>query len=123
MNHQTELEQVAISISKKVLNGELGVIAGSMKLSEMRMDLNKENDPTYDIFALVSSETDHLPTGSSRKYWNSEALRIKDAEIKQIEDLRRSDVLEACKTICLSEPQGAIQSEVSTPLARSSLTP
>jgi hypothetical protein len=46
-------------------------------------------------FAGIASETDSLPVGEVRQYWNPESLKLKDREIATAEQLYRENAVTA----------------------------
>lgn len=66
-----------------------------------RLEL-EENYRPYFVLIALDSDTDHLPKGSVRKLWNTEALNKKDQESKEIEQFYRKDFLKSCEAILLN---------------------
>jgi hypothetical protein len=56
-------------------------------------------DKDFVIFGLVASETDHLPLGESRQYWDPQALKRADAELNGISEFYRVQIVEACTNV------------------------
>ena len=94
-------KRAAVATAKAVLTGELGLIEGCVALSQVAHGLvpRWHDDPDFFVFGVVASDTDHLPTGSARKYWNSDALAREDHHIAQYEAKARTDILAACQNI------------------------
>lgn len=59
----------------------------------------RDGDESYDAFRLISSETDHLPVGQERQYWEPAALARKDQEIARAELWAREFGLGACREL------------------------
>ena len=51
------------------------------------------------VFVAVSDETDALPTGTARAYWDPVALRRQDEQIELAEALYRERVVAACHKV------------------------
>jgi hypothetical protein len=61
------------------------------------------------LFVVIESESDGLPIGPERQYWNREALARKDVEIARYEAACRPLALAACERIlkALTDTEGA----------------
>jgi hypothetical protein len=94
-------ERFAVETAKKVLSGEIGIVEGSIRLSQLAHAVvpSWAEDADFVVFGALSSETDHLPTGSARQYWSAAALAEADAQIARIENDAREDVLRACSNV------------------------
>ena len=84
-----------------MLSGEISLIEGCVRLYALSHDLVQtwHDDPDFLVFGVVASDTDHLPTGSARKYWSSDALAREDLKIAAYEAKSRADILAACQSI------------------------
>lgn len=91
----------ALEAAEAVLGGRLGVIEGCRRLCALSHDLVPERlvDDDLVVFIAVDSETDALPTGSARQYWDPVALRREDAKIERAEAMYRDEVLAACRNV------------------------
>lgn len=54
-----------------------------------------KNDPDFELFHAIDSETLHLPVGPVRENWAPHALAKEDEKIKAAEELWRERALEA----------------------------
>ncbi|HEX7965531.1 MAG TPA: DUF2489 domain-containing protein [Gammaproteobacteria bacterium] len=89
-----------IVIAKAVIAGETGLAEGSMKLGYLGFQhSNLDHDPDFLPFAAINSDIGHLPFGSVRENWTSEALVKADLELRQIEEHYRPTVIEGCKNL------------------------
>jgi hypothetical protein len=76
------------------------LVASAQRLLTLAHQLGLEaGDPIYDDLRRIGSETQHLPLGSERTYWDSEALRGKDAAIERAESWAREFGLNTCRLI------------------------
>lgn len=91
----------AVAAAKAVIAGELGIIEGAVQLSSLAHEIVPvwHKDKDFLIFGALISETDHLPTGTARKFWGVEALARADQNIARIEASARDNVLAACRSI------------------------
>ena len=88
-----------VAICESILAEEIGVIAGSRKLSSLGLELYGDRDEDFGMFDGVASETDHLPVDSERANWSGEALERKDKEIARVEAFYKDDVFAGCKKL------------------------
>ena len=88
-----------VATAQAVLEGNLGIIEGSRKLSPYRFDVKAEKDPDFIFFVGLDSETDHLPLGEVHKKWNPEILKQKQAEINSYESSFKEKAFEACRNL------------------------
>jgi hypothetical protein len=91
----------AVEAAKLMLAGELGVIEGCRLLADLAHALVPDwtVDPDFVVFGALASDTDRLPTGTARQYWDPAALAREDRDIERIEASARSDVLAACRNV------------------------
>jgi len=94
-------QKFAVDVAKKVLSGEVGIVEGSVRLSQLAHAVVPRwvDDPDFVVFGVLSSETDHLPTGSVRQYWSARALAEADVQLARIESNTKEDVERACRNI------------------------
>jgi hypothetical protein len=65
----------AVSIARAVLAGEMDVLVGARDLCGLRFEVGVPNDdPDFDCFVLIESETDALPLADERSTWSAAAL-------------------------------------------------
>jgi hypothetical protein len=95
LSEQEKAKSQILHVAKKLLIGEMGVIAGSRLLSSLRHSVDGEIAEALLIFAGIDSESDTLPIGEVRQHWRADALEIKDLEIAEYESACREDALEA----------------------------
>ncbi|MFZ6775046.1 DUF2489 domain-containing protein [Undibacterium sp. SXout7W] len=57
------------------------------------------SDPDFDAFAVIYSETDHLPHEDQRYLWSSDTLEKLEPEFKHTEEWAESFALPACKNL------------------------
>ena len=93
--------RAAVETASAILSGEISLIEGCVRLYSLSSGLVSDwrTDSDFLVFGVVASDTDHLPTGSVRSYWNATALKREDANIAQYEAKARADVVVACQNI------------------------
>jgi hypothetical protein len=89
--------QKLVAIAQQLLAGRIGVIEAARQIAPFRGDRVglDEFDPDFVIFVVIESETDDLPVGETRSYWDADALTEKDLEIARCDELYRAQALEA----------------------------
>jgi hypothetical protein len=103
--YSTFIRGKIVAICEAILNEEVGVIAGSRRLSRLESELlhNEvgwfQRDEDFVTIVAIDSETDHLPVDSERHNWSVEALERKDEEIAKAEALYKDDVFAACRKL------------------------
>ena len=65
----------AVSIARAVLAGEMDVLVGARDLRGLRFRVGlPDDDPDFECFVLIESETDALPLADERSTWSAAAL-------------------------------------------------
>lgn len=90
-----------VAAAQAILSGELGIIEGARVLSSLSSRLvdSWATDPEFQVFGVLDTETDHLPVGRVREFWDPAALAEKDAIVQGIEAGSRAEVEEACRRL------------------------
>jgi hypothetical protein len=84
-----------LDIAKKLVAGELGVIAASRQLSPLRHAAQPQVAKVLLAFTGIDSETDTLPIGKLREDWNPEIIKGKDQQIAEAERFYRDAAMNA----------------------------
>jgi len=89
------------SVAQQLIDGKIGVSYASRLIlgHASRAYGDPWKNEIFRIFVVIESDTDHLPLGSVRSKWDSEALKKKDEEIAGIDDFYRAEAIKAAKTI------------------------
>jgi hypothetical protein len=99
-NTVAEQQQEIVRVSRRILDGSVGVIAGAREMTQVRFrSHSNEKDDDFLVFEGIDSETGHLPVGEVRKHWSLDALAQKDVEIKAAEDFFRARAHTAARTL------------------------
>ena len=95
------IRRAAVETASAIISGEVSLIEGCVRLFSLSCGLVSDwrTDPDFRVFGVVASDTDHLPTGSARSYWNVVALEREDVNIAQYEAQARAEVVLACQNI------------------------
>lgn len=88
-----------VAICEAMLREEIGIIAGSRRLTSLGFELFDDHDKDFLMFVAIDSETDHLPVDFERRNWSVEALERKDKEIENYEASAKTDVFETCRKL------------------------
>ena len=96
-----DAKKAALETAQAVIDGQLGIIEGCVRLASLAIDVVPDwrVDEDFVVFGVISDETDHLPIGAARQYWDPKALEEADISIARIENSARDDVIRACKNI------------------------
>ena len=96
-NHQRDAARTA----RAVVAGDLSIIDGSRSLSRLGAELTADrwDDAEFRLFALLDSETDHLPTDTQRGLWDQAAFEEKQRDVRRIEAAYREEVVAACERL------------------------
>ena len=72
----SELLAARRRIATNILDGRVGIVEGSRQLMEFWLSVDPEQEDS-DLLGMcgIESQTDHLPLGDVRQYWDAEALR------------------------------------------------
>lgn len=93
------VEREIVSAARCIVEDRCQLFEACRKIAELRWDLPDPDSDLFDVFLAVACETEDLPIGSQRQYWNSESLKRKDAEGAEYEKQVRPAVLEAAQEI------------------------
>ena len=75
MNSIVRERRRAVSIARAVLAGEMDVLVGARDLRGLRFKLGvPDDDPDFECFVLIESETDALPLADESATWSAAAL-------------------------------------------------
>lgn len=96
---QSFLRGKIVAICESMLAEEMGIIAGSRRLTALALKLCGGHDEDFETFLLIESDTDHLPVDRERLNWSDDALRRKDSEIAECETFYRNDAFAACRKL------------------------
>lgn len=98
---EDQARREVVAAAQAILAGELGIIEGARVLSSLAFRLvdNWATDPEFQVFGVLDTETDHLPVGRVREFWDPAALAEKDATVRRIEAESRAEVEEACRRL------------------------
>jgi hypothetical protein len=97
MNSTVKVE--ILRLAAAVVSGEIEIVEGCRLLVRLFGDAGLRNDPDALVIVGVESETDDIPVGSQRKYWNPTALEAKIAEKADYIATVRPLVLAACHAL------------------------
>jgi hypothetical protein len=99
----------ALRTAQAVLDGEMGIIEGSVALARYAHDVVSKwsVDPDFVVFGALASGTDHLPFGEVRNLWSVSALARADEEIEAITNRHRTSVRRACENVIARFSSGA----------------
>jgi hypothetical protein len=88
-----------VAICESILREQIGVIAGSRRITSLGFELFDKHDEDFMAFVAIDSETDHLPVDRERKNWSNDSLERKDKEIAEFESVSKEDAFKACQKL------------------------
>lgn len=97
--YSTFIHGKIVAICEAMLREEIGIVAGSRRLTSLGLELCNDHDEDFLMFVAIDSETDHLPVDLERRNWSIEALQRKDTEIASYEAGAKDDALETCRKL------------------------
>lgn len=98
-NYVLALHRDVVETCQAVIKGSMGIIAASRKLRNLHYQMFQNVDDDFCVFIGIESETDDLPVGDERQYWDVAVLSEKDKEIAEYEDKVVKAVVESCKKL------------------------
>ena len=97
--HLVIVRNQVVEVCEAILHEEIGVLLGVRQLCRLHYDLFDQVDDDFVLFIGINSETDSLPIGDERQYWNEKILIEKDKEIAEIEARVKQDVFDTCQKL------------------------
>jgi hypothetical protein len=91
----SEIQEI-VAIAHQILDGSLDLLRGCSFMANAMLCADLEMDPDCRIFERACGDSNHLPLGPDRQYWNAEVLKRKDEEIAAVTAKHRDEVLSAC---------------------------
>lgn len=99
--------QRIVSIAEQILCGQLGLLEGSIQLTQLGQQIDRETNTTcfvsypeeFNIFAVIASDADSFPMGEWRRHWNPKALAEQDKEKKEHEQFYQEEAYAACQNL------------------------
>ncbi|MBV9467666.1 MAG: hypothetical protein JOZ57_00295 [Abitibacteriaceae bacterium] len=92
----SEIRQEMIAVAEQMLAGKIGILIGSRQLAVLGSHTELYHTEIFRVFIGIDSQTDDLPLGPSRAYWNEAVLKAKDQEIAAYEASVKEAALKAC---------------------------
>ena len=90
----------AAALASQILAGTVDVLEAAIEMHRLRWQVDvPENDPDFEAFRLVESETDALPIGTQREHWATEALARKEPELARSREWALATVKQECRNI------------------------
>jgi hypothetical protein len=97
---RAKLARQAVALARSVLGSRAPLVASTQRLQKLCWQLGlRDDDPIMRDLLLISSKTSHLPLGTERQAWASDALAEKDVQIAHAEIWARDFGLETCREI------------------------
>jgi hypothetical protein len=96
-----KLKSLIVREARGVLDGGADLLDASCKIYIYMSRLGFDwDDPDFNVFACIETETDHLPIGAERENWAADALDRKEQEVQAARAwAERVGGLEACRSV------------------------
>jgi hypothetical protein len=90
-----------VALVTSILAGEMTFMDGAEQIWRLRDKVGgvSDEDPDFEIFMVISSETDHLPLARTRHLWSGSALERLAPELERTEEWARSIASNACNSL------------------------
>ena|SRR5579883_27559 len=88
-----------LAVVRGILASSIGITEGSHLLVSISYEPGASWRSEMIVFEGIASETDDLPVGTVRQFWNPDALASKDLERTAYEARMRGRALEACRSL------------------------
>lgn len=93
---RAEIASSALALSQ----GSVPLLEGVRKLASLSFGgENRNDDPDFTLFVAINSETDHLPSESTRSLCAAAWLNQCDRELAEVERVYGSSVKAACERL------------------------
>lgn len=98
-----ENKRKILDTAKDMLDGKINLIEGSRIINRFKYTVNQEENALFNIFHVVSSDTESIPIDHKvRKNFGEEYLNKSDQEMKAyLKDMEKS-IKEACRKLIQS---------------------
>ena len=92
----------AAATARDILSGQMDILEGARLLSSLRSDVDiPDDDPDFETFVLIDSETDNLPVGGVRELWSTSARDSLESEIGNARKWAVATAEEALRNVVL----------------------
>lgn len=99
-----------LEAAQEMLSGTLSYIEGARKINRAWQSSRlNQHDPDFLPFVGIDSQTDALPFGEMRAYWQAAALKALQPEIDRMQDWARNFGEPYCRRLVDRFSRGEIQ--------------
>ncbi len=88
-----------LTVAKRFLGGELGLVETARELVKFRDGIEPEIGTLLDVFVGICSETDVLPIAAEKPFWNPQALEVEERKVAAAESRWRGRANEAASQL------------------------
>lgn len=100
-SRQRELRSEVATIARGISLRTTPFLDGSRRIASLRFDVaGCEHDEDFMLFAVIDSETDHIPKESAREFCSPNWLEQCDLEIQETWVFYESQVKASCERLC-----------------------
>jgi hypothetical protein len=99
--NERQAQDELVALAEGMLGGSLSFFEGSARVVGLWASLGKieERDKDFDAFAVIASETDHLPLAAAKQLWAAESLERLAPEYERTEQWALGFAPQACKNL------------------------
>jgi hypothetical protein len=98
---ELEARRQVVALATEMLAGRLNYFEGASRIWALQSQVGGlgDRDPDFDAFALINSETDHLPLEKQKSLWSLSAIERLTPEFKRTEEWAAEFAPDACRNI------------------------
>jgi hypothetical protein len=95
---EARAREALVGLAAAMLDGSLSFFEGAVEVLRLKSAVGgvADRDPHFDVFAVIESETDHLPLKAQQQVWNAKALAGLQPEFERTERWAASFAPAAC---------------------------
>lgn len=97
--HVLSVRQRIVDTARAMIDRQLGFLAGARTLAALRFEIDAVDDADFRIFVAIDSDTDDLPIGPVREFWDEAALQRLAPRIEAAEAWAREQGTSACAAL------------------------
>lgn len=100
LSHEDYIQQLkneVVCLAGALLEKNSDYLYAVRRLPALRHEICAEvSDADFNVFVVIDSSTDHLPSAQMRSFCSPDWLAKTDEELKEIGDFYQADLVESC---------------------------